>query len=209
MTWSSIGRRFVVAIVMSGVTVAPASAQTSDAGISAGGHISVLRLSEFDTTDTGIGVDVMWRGTPAFALDGAFTWFPGAEPGTHGNRIATQERLLGLFGVRSGLRLGRVDVFGRARAGFLRFAWIGQAACVAATTVPPPLACQVAAGYTAFATSLGGGVAVNVSDGLRLHADAGDLMVRYGMKTYRANGRLTDGFTSHNLLMSTGVSWQF
>lgn len=208
MTWSSLGPR-LFAIVLWGVSIAPASAQTSDAGIDAGGHISVLRLSEFDTTDTGIGVNMTWRGTPIVALDGALAWFPGAEPASHGNRIAGQGRLLGLVGARSGIRRGRAEVFGRARIGFLRFAPIDRSVCVAATIVPPPLECQVAAGYTALATNLGGGVAVNVADRLRLHADAGDLMVRYGMKTYRTNGRLTDGFTSHNLQMSAGLSWQF
>ena len=40
----------------------PASAQ--GLGIEAGGHVSVLRLSEFETTDVGVGAGVLWPVTP-------------------------------------------------------------------------------------------------------------------------------------------------
>jgi hypothetical protein len=189
--------------------IAPAFAQTSDAGVDIGGHITVLRLSEFDTTDIGVGVNMTWHATRIIALDGALTWFPGDQSASLGNRVARQQRTLGLVGARSGIRRGPVELFGRARVGFLRFASEDPAVCAAVSVVPPPLECHIAAGYTAFATDLGGGVAVDITDRLRIHADAGDLMVRYGLKAHRPNGRQTDGFTSHNLHVSSGLTLRF
>ena len=188
---------------------APARAQTTGAGLEVGGHMSVLRLSEFDTTDTGAGLHATWRAAPAVSLDGALTWFPGGDTATLANQIGRQERVLGLVGARSGIRRSPAELFGRARLGFLRFAPVDQAVCIAVTTVPLPLDCQIAVGYTALATDLGAGVALNITDRLRIGADAGDLMVRYGIKSHRKNGEPTDGFTSHNLQVSTGVTWRF
>jgi Outer membrane protein beta-barrel domain len=206
---SSWVRGFAVAALVWGSLGAPTFAQSSDANVDVGGRVAVLRLSEFDTTDTGIGVHAAWRATPIVALDGELTWFPGGSRSAVDNRIAHQQRTLGLVGARSGIQRGPVELFGRARAGFLRFAPLDPAVCVAVTTVPQPIDCVIVPGYTAFATDLGGGVAVNVANRLQFRADAGDLMVRYGMRVYRYNGKSTEGFTSHNLQVSSGLTWRF
>jgi len=44
---------------------------------------------------------------------------------------------------------------------------------------------------------------------LRAALEAGDLMVRYGFTSFRPNGTTTDGFISHNLLLTIGAHWQF
>jgi hypothetical protein len=196
-------------VVCMGMAVPAFAHAQTDAGIEAGGHVAVLRLSEFDTTDAGIGVHATWRATPIVSLDGALTWFPGGDTASLVNRVARQERTLGLMGARSGIRRGPFELFGRARIGFLRFGHIDQAVCVAVTTVPLPLECHIATGYTAFATDLGGGIALDVADRLQLRTDIGDLMVRYGIKAHRSNGEPTDGFTSHNMQFSSGLVWRF
>ena len=43
----------------------------------------------------------------------------------------------------------------------------------------------------------------------RLSVDAGDLLVRYGVNALRPRGQITDGFVSHNLLMSAGLGLRF
>ena len=44
---------------------------------------------------------------------------------------------------------------------------------------------------------------------LRLNIEAGDLLVRYGLEVLRPGGEITDGFVSHNPLVSIGLGWRF
>ena len=76
---------------------------------------------------------------------------------------------------------------------------------------PTPLSCQLAGGYTAFAAEVGGGASVGLipSGRLRASLEAGDLMVRYGFTSFRPGGTTTDGFISHNLLVTIGAAWRF
>jgi len=183
-----------------------AAAQNRHAEI--GGHVSILRVSEFDVTDVGVGASVVWPLTPLVAIDGAFTWFP-SEGDREADEFENQHRTLGLVGLRAAVAHRDVELFARARAGFLRFGALGSVGCIA--IFPPPLACQVAAGYTAFAAELGGGASIGLApDGrLRLSIEAGDLLVRYGLDAYRAQGQLTEGFVSHNPLVTIGLGWRF
>ena len=187
--------------------VSPAFAQARHGGLEVGAHVSTLQLSEFDITDTGVGVTATWRVVPAIAVDGALTAFPGDRDFV-GDRIASQRRTLGVVGARSGIRRGPIELFGRARAGVLHFAAQESAVCVAISVFPTPLGCQLATGYTALAVDLGGGMTVGAGR-LHLRFDAGDLVVRYGLKTFRPSGKLTDGFSSHNLQASAGLGWRF
>ena len=183
-----------------------ASAQVRGAEI--GGQVDVLRLSEFDLTDVGVGVHFMWPLTPVLAIDGAFTWFPGAGDG-EAEPLKRQQRALGLAGVRrTVVTFGDVEFFARARAGFLRFREREPAVCIA--ILPAPLGCQLAGGYTAFAADLGGGVEVGASQTGRLvvRIEAGDLLVRYGLKASRPKAELTDGFIGHNPLVTVGLTWR-
>jgi hypothetical protein len=199
---------WVLVAMLIGVATTPAFAQTPGAAIELGGHVTVIQLSEFDVTDTGVGITAAWRATPIFLVDGAFTWFPG-DGGSSSTRIARQQRSLGLVGVRSGIRRGRIELFGRARAGFLRFSPLEGAVCVAVTTVPLPLECQIATGYMSFATDLGGGIAVAAADRVHVRVEAGNLMVRYGQEAHRSNGELSDGFTSQSIQVSSAIVWRF
>jgi hypothetical protein len=177
-------------------------------GAQVGGHVGVLRLSELSTTDAGVGADVAWRFSPSLAIDGAFTWFPGSDAST-GASGRRQQRTLGLAGLRTGVSAGAVDLFARGRAGYLRFGSQPATACI--LIFPTPLVCQLAGGYTAFAAEIGGGASVAVipSGRLRASVSAGDLMVRYGVQALRPDGTTTEGFISHNLLVTIGAAWQF
>src|SRR5262245_42832533 len=194
-------------VILLGCGNASLRAQSSDKSIDVGGHFSVLHLSEFDATNTGIGLNTAWQVGRHVALGGSVTWFNGDASAPLAERIAKQSRTLGLAGARYGVRSGLVDVFARAHAGVLRFAALGPSVCVA--IAPAPLECQLAAGYTAFATDLGGGVALNAAEHLQFRVEAGDLLVRYGMDASRTSGEPSGAFTSHNLQVTSAIAWRF
>jgi len=198
-------RTLLIALMAATAGSSQAMAQTHGAEV--GGHVGVLRLSELSTTDTGVGADVAWRFSPSLAIDGAFTWFPGSDAST--GALGRQQRTLGLAGLRAGVSAGAVDLFARGRAGYLRFGSQPATACI--LIFPTPLVCQLAGGYTAFAAEIGGGASVAVipSGRLRASVSAGDLMVRYGVQALRPDGTTTEGFISHNLLVTIGAAWQF
>ena len=185
-------------VVWTSLTLGSSPAEAQNSGVETGGHVSILRLSELETTDVGVGADVIWPIASGVAVDGAFTWFP-AEGG---------DRALGLIGVRAIVGSEGVELFARGRAGFLRFGEQGPTVCIA--IFPPPLSCRLAAGYTAFASHFGAGasVALGSPGRLRVHIEAGDLLVRYGVQSFRPGG-VSDGFVSHNLLVSVGLGWRF
>ena len=185
-----------------------AAAQTSESGVEIGGHLNVLRINEFEITDLGLGVDAALQLTPRIAIDGTLAWFPG-ETEFEIDSIASQHRVLGLVGARSGITRGRIDMYGRGRLGFLRF---GEQDSVICTLIfPATLGCRLASGYTALAVDLGGGISTRLTnDGrFRFRVDIGDLLVRYNLAALRPNGESTDGFVGHNLLTSIGVDWRF
>jgi hypothetical protein len=211
--FESITQRLVttcrtVLIALLAVTAGASQAMAQTHGAEVGGHVDVLRLSELSSTDAGVGADVAWRFSTSLAIDGALTWYRVSGPSTVGSS-QHQLRTLGLAGVRGGVTAGTVDLFARARGGFLRFGSEPAAVCI--LIFPTPLSCQLAAGYTAFAADVGGGASVALIPSGRLRASvaAGDLMVRYGFQALRPNGATTDGFISHNLLVTIGAAWQF
>lgn len=174
-----------------------------------GGQVTTLRLSEFDTTDVGVGVQAGWRLNPLFAVDGALSWFPAGGDDAF-PRIERQQRVLGVAGIRAGVQSGPLEFFARARPGFLRFGAEDDVACI--LIFPAPLECQVLAGHTSFVTELGGGVRVAFGPERRTFVsfDIGDLLVRYGRQALRPGGEVSDdGFVSHNLTAGVGVGWRF
>jgi hypothetical protein len=193
----------IVAWVGAAFTPSPAAAQ--NVGVEIGGHVGILRVSELDTTDVGVGVHAIAPLSRRVAIDGALTWFPGSSD----EGLNRQGRTLGLAGVRATIGRGNVDLFARGRAGYLRFGDQGSVVCIA--IFPPPLSCRLAAGYTAFAADFGGGASIGLgtSGRLRLHIDAGDLLVRYAVEAFRPDGPSTEGFVGHNPLMSVGLGWRF
>lgn len=185
---------------------AQAQAQTTTGSFEIGPNVSILRLSELDTTDIGIGVDASWHLLPHLTIDGTLSFFPGSgdEPD-----LKDQRRTLGLIGVRSGVTRGGIDFYGRGRVGFLNFAEAAGFPCIA--IFPSPLSCQLAAGYTALAVDFGGGaiMPVSASGKWRVRVDVGDLVVRYDQLALRKPGEVTDGFYGHNLLLTAGLVWKF
>ena len=64
---------------------------------------------------------------------------------------------------------------------------------------PPPLACQLAAGHTAFALDIGGGVEFQTTGSTFVRVDAGDRAVKYPGPTIETDGTVQDeSFFSHD-----------
>jgi hypothetical protein len=185
-------------------------AAAQDGRFELSGQLMTLQLGEFDATDIGAGVQAAWRLTPAIAIDGTFAWVAGGDE-ISSSLFENQQRVLGLAGLRAGISLGRAEIFGRARPGFLRFNHQDSAVCIAIAAFPLPLGCQLATGYTAVVFDAGAGARVGLDRARRtyLRLDAGDLMIRYGLEAYRPNGQMTDGFVGHNFVFSIGVGRTF
>jgi len=201
-------RRLLALLVSIALPAGSSRASAQDRSVETGGHIGILRLSEFDTTDVGPGAHVAWPVAAPIAIDGAFTWFPGTHD-AGSNPFRGQHRALGLAGLRTTVTYGDVDLFARARAGFLRFGQQQAVVCIA--IFPTPLVCQLSNGYTAFAADLTGGASIGLARNGRLRAsiEAGDLLVRYGLTALRPGGTTTEGFVGHNPLVSIGLAWRF
>jgi hypothetical protein len=190
------------------VTVGSSTTVAQNRGVETGGDVSILRLSEFDSTDVGVGAHMIGHLKSVVAIDGALTWFPGARDFEE-DALESQHRTLGLLGIRATIGKGEIQFFARGRVGFLRFGERDSAVCIA--IFPTPLACRLARGYTAFAADFGGGASVGLggSDQLRVNIEAGDLLVRYGLEVLRPRGEITNGFVGHNPLVSVGLGWRF
>jgi hypothetical protein len=201
--------RSLLTIVAAALFFAPrgVSAQ-ADHRLEAGAQAAFLRVNELHETDVGIAAQAGWRLTRLVAIDGEIAWFPGIQ--RISGSFGSQDRVLGLAGLRAGAPAGRVEVFGKLRPGFLRFVSRDSVVCIALAIYPPPLGCQLLTGHTAFALDIGGGAGVALTPSGRTHlrAEAGDLLVRYGLVAFR-NGRVTDGFVSHNLMVAAGLGWHF
>ncbi len=65
-----------------------AAAQTPEGAVEIGGQLSILRISEFEITDVGTGVEASWHLTPGLAIDGTLAWFPDE----HRDRLAILSR---------------------------------------------------------------------------------------------------------------------
>ena len=66
MSFDSVTQRLVtpcrtVLIVLMAVTAGSSRAMAQTPAAEVGGHVGVLRLSELNTTDAGVGADVVWR----------------------------------------------------------------------------------------------------------------------------------------------------
>src|SRR5262245_36156849 len=193
-------------LLLAGLWPGAPAAQTNPRRLEAGGQVVTTTLREFNSRDTGFGARIGWRPGRMLRVETEFNIFPSDLP----ERFAfTRGRTEGLFGVTFGPRFGRVETFGRARPGFVRF---GEApepiACIA--IFPPPLTCTLAAGDTRFALDIGGGVEVSTTARTFVRVDAGDRAIRYPGPAFDANRRVrSDPFFGHDFRFAAGGGFRF
>jgi hypothetical protein len=189
-------------IFVCAAVVAPGTAIAQER-FDAGAHVAVVRSSEFDATDTGVGGRFSWHPTGVVGADAEMTFYPSSFPNENG---FSRNRIEGLFGVTVGPRLPGVRPFARVRPGFLTFR--GQSV-VCILIFPPPLSCELAAGRTLFAMDLGGGVELFPTGRALVRVDVGDRILKYPGPSFR-NGRATqDSFYSHDFRLSAGAGVRF
>ena len=172
-------------------STAPAIAQTSSFQI--GGHYSALAFDYPDQTRSGAGVFFVYSPTPWLGFDVSTTVF-GSEPIGGG---AWQL----LAGPRVGGSVGPVNVYGRVRPGFIRFAdrfYAPDIVCIA--VFPPPESCL--AGRTNFNLDLGATVEVPAGERALLRFDVGDTLTRY-------EAGVSGSSWKQSLQLTAGVGWRF
>jgi hypothetical protein len=129
--------------------------------------------------------------------------FPDRQP-------FSRTRLEGLFGVTTGIGIGRIRPFARARSGFVD---VREAPdpfpCI--RIYPPPLACSLAAGHTLLALDLGGGAEIGIAERTFVRFDLGDRLVRYPGPVFEgAPRRIREhSFFGHDVRLATGAGLRF
>jgi hypothetical protein len=199
-------RAWVIAIsVLATVWPAVAMAQSSDARAELGIHLTSVRSSEFDRSDTGVGGRLSWYPAGLIGLEGELTIYPGDFPDAP---AFSRSRLEGLFGVTVGVSVNRVRPFARIRPGFVTFREAPQPfACI--LIFPPPLACALSGGDTLLALDIGGGVEVFTTRRTVLRVDAGDRLLRYPGPVFRDGTAVENGFFSHDFRFAVGGGLRF
>ena len=192
-----------LAVVMALVSVVPAAAQSGT--LEVGGQVAVVRSTEFDANDLGLGGRVSWL-PGMFGIEGELNWFPRGFPD---DRPFSRARVEGLFGITAGPRIGALRPFVRVRPGFVTVrASEEPLACI--LIFPPPLTCTLAGGRTLMAFDLGGGMSIDVSPRASWRVDVGDRMVRYPGPAFRDGGRVQDeSFFGHDVRVATGLGVRF
>jgi len=160
--------------------------------VEVGAQYSLLRLSDFDTTDNGVGGRVTFNITDGFGVEGEVNFFPEGRINFANLSSSDSRRTQGLFGVKYGIRSDKAGIFGKFRPGFMHF---GQG-----TPLP---GVPASAGQTAFALDIGGVFELYPLRSVALRFDVGDTIIRFN------NIPLTAPFNSHNLQISTGVGLRF
>ena len=170
---------------------AQAQSRSETPKVEIGAHYSVLRFSDFDTSDNGVGGRVTYNLSDNFGLETEFNFFPQERLNFANGTSVTSRRTQGLFGAKYGMRSEKAGIFGKFRPGFIRF---GEGTILGVTT--PSI--------TQFAFDFGGVFELYPSRSVALRFDVGDTVIRFSNPTL-----VSDTFYSNNLQISTGVAFRF
>jgi hypothetical protein len=192
--------RVVPLILLFSFLVVPASAGAQSAPrFEAGAQFTAMRLAGVDITDSGVGGWAGWNVTDVVALEAVGDLFPGGKGDvTRGGR-----KFQALAGPRVGWRVGRLGLFGRARAGVARVGeGRSEGGCIA--VFPPPEGCYSA--DTRFVVDLGGGIDVRSTERTTIRFDVGSLWMRLNDSSVRYSSNHDFPNDRH---FSAGMGWRF
>jgi hypothetical protein len=148
---------------------------------------TLLRFTDADVTDSGVGGRVTLNTSDNFSLETEFNFFPQERINlANGLGTLTSRRMQGLFGAKYGIRTEKFGIFGKARPGFVRFS-------EGSSPIGSPA--------TEFALDLGGVLELYPTRPVALRFDVGNTLIRFNS--------LGSGFTSNNLQFTTGVAFRF
>jgi outer membrane scaffolding protein for murein synthesis (MipA/OmpV family) len=166
---------------------AQAQSRSETPKIEIGGHYTLLRFSDFDQSDSGVGSRITYNASDNFSLETEFNFFPERRVNFANLTSGDSRRMQGLFGAKYGVRTEKFGIFGKIRPGFIRF---GEGEVIPGSAA------------TEFALDIGGVVELYPTRPVALRFDIGNTLVRFGS----LGG---DGFTSNNLQITTGVAFRF
>jgi hypothetical protein len=159
-----------------------------------GVHFSMLRYNDYGDplAEPGVGARLGYNLNDNFALEGEVNFYPRAH---EGEQSVSGRKTLALFGVKAGVRKGRVGLFGKARPGFIHLSRTLDFACVDAVEGDCSLA------NTNFAIDLGGVAEYYMSPRTLLRFDIGDTVIR---------SSIIGGYnTTHNIQLNAGIGFRF
>lgn len=173
------------AALLSVVSTQNAQAQSRETPkVEVGVQYSLLRFSDADTTDSGVGGRVTYNMSDNFGIETEFNFFPQERLNFANFSSLNSRRMQGLFGAKYGVRSNKFGIFAKARPGFIRF---GEG------TSP------IGSSATEFALDLGGVFEIYPTRPVALRFDVGNTLIRFGAQN----------FTSNNLQFSSGVAFRF
>jgi hypothetical protein len=169
-----------------------AQAQSETPKVEIGAHYTLLRLRDFDVTDSGVGGRVTFNLADSFGIEGELNFFPQKRTDSLTTPLlfVDSTRTQGLFGVKTGLRSEKAGIFAKFRPGFVRF---GESSSIVGSQ-----------SFTQFALDFGGVLELYPSRSVAVRFDIGDTVIRFG-----SNFTGGDSFYSNNLQISTGVAFRF
>ena len=207
-------RCLVVAILSAWLCpVRAATAQPSVPRFEAAAEASLLRLTDLDATNTGVGGRMSFTLTSLVALDGEVTFFPrdtirSTEFTTSfgGYRVVSHRRRTdALLGVKIGTRSERVGAFVKLRPGVTRLSDKGTE-CVGPGCAVVLMLLARNTYRPEFAFDLGGGIEFYPTSRTVARAEVGDTMIRHRSV---APPCPSTACTSHNLSTRFGLGLRF
>jgi hypothetical protein len=206
-TWRLVGPSFLVVFVAS---VGTASAQSDPSRFEAGVQASVLRLSDFGSTSTGIGGRFTFNVAKWAALEAESNFFPQDDvrlPSTTVEFRVThyRRRTDAFFGAKLGMRGERLGLFAKVRPGFTVLSERrGSPGCEGEVCA---LALLIRPEYrTEFALDLGGVLEFYPSRRFVARFELGDTVIRHRSTAPPCWGETC---TSHNVSSKFGIGMRF
>jgi Outer membrane protein beta-barrel domain len=152
--------------------------------VEVGVQYSLLRFTDADVTDSGVGGRVTLNTSDNFSLETEFNFFPQERVNFANLSSLNSRRMQGLFGAKYGIRTEKFGVFGKVRPGFVRF---GEGSS------------PIGSAATEFALDIGGVFELYPTRPIALRFDVGNTLIRFGALDN----------TSNNLQFTTGVAFRF
>ena len=208
-------RRLAAIVLLFAVAggVRAASAQPASERFEVAANLNLLRLSDFDATNAGIGGRVSYDLTRLVSLEGEVAFFPNDRivlPQSFTTvgpfRVANERRRTdALFGLKVGSRIDRFGLFAKVRPGVTRLIDRGSGCEGPGCAVILMLRARNVY-RTEFALDLGGGVELYPTARTVARFELGDTMIRHRSA---APPCPASQCTSHNLSSRLGIGYRF